>query len=267
MTVPLFHVDAFTDRPFGGNPAAVCLLPTWREDRWLQAVAREMNLSETAFLVKQPGHFDLRWFTPTVEVDLCGHATLASAHVLCQQGRATGDEIRFSTRSGILTALYKQGEIELDLPLEPDEPAPPPANLVAGLDTSPTYVGKNRLDYIVEVDSEDTLRHLEPDFRLLATVPCRGVIVTSRSADPQFDFVSRAFFPRLGVDEDPVCGSAHCCLANFWRKRLGKTEFVAFQASARGGVVRVRIVRDRALLGGRAVTVAKGELLIEGDEQ
>src|SRR5262245_33238853 len=149
MTIPLFHVDAFTDRPFAGNPAAVCLLPSWKENRWLQAVAREMNLSEKAFLVKQPDHFDLRWFTPTVEVDLCGHATLASAHVLWQQGQATGEEIRFSTRSGILTAVKKQGEIELNFPLEPDEPISPPVNLVAALNTSPTYVGKNRFDYLV----------------------------------------------------------------------------------------------------------------------
>jgi predicted PhzF superfamily epimerase YddE/YHI9 len=263
MTVPLFHVDAFAERPFAGNPAAVCLLPDWKGDRWLQAVAGEMNLSETAFLVKQPDHFDLRWFTPRAEVDLCGHATLASAHVLWQQGETTGDEIRFSTRSGILTARNKGGEIELDFPLEPDEPVPPPAGLLAALDVPRSYVGKNRFDYVVEVDSEDTLRRLEPDFRLLATVPCRGVIVTSRSADCRFDFVSRAFFPRLGVDEDPVCGSAHCCLAHFWRKRLGKGEFVAFQASARGGVVRVRVTGDRVVLGGGAVTVARGELIVE----
>jgi hypothetical protein len=140
---------------------------------------------------------------------------------------------------------------------------PPPANLVAALNISPAYVGKNRLDYLVEVDSENTLRHLEPDFRLMATVPCRGVIVTSRPADPQFDFVSRAFFPRLGVDEDPVCGSAHCCLVNFWRKRLGKSEFVAFQVSARSGVVKVRVVKDRVFLSGNATTVAKGELCVE----
>src|SRR3954470_12843033 len=195
MSIPLFHVDAFTDHPFAGNPAAVCLLPSWKEDRWLQAVAREMNLSETAFLVRRPDHFDLRWFTPTVEVDLCGHATLASAHVLWQQGEATGDEIRFSTRSGILTALNKQGEIGLNFPLEPDEPAPPPANLVAALNISPTYVGKNRFDYIVEVDAENRRRGLEPDYRRLAAGPCRGVMGTSGSADPQFDFVSRAFFP------------------------------------------------------------------------
>src|SRR5262249_47651444 len=159
------------------------------------------------------------WFTPKVEVDLCGHATLASAHVLWQERHVTNDRIRFSTRSGILKAIRSGDDIELDFPLEPDEPAAIPANLVAALNVSPSYVGKNRIDYVVEVDSENTLRQMEPDFRLLASVPCRGVIVTSGSADPQFDFVSRAFFPRLGVDEDPVCGSAHCCLANFWGKR------------------------------------------------
>jgi PhzF family phenazine biosynthesis protein len=266
MTIPLFHVDAFTDRPFAGNPAAVCLLPSWKEDRWLQAVAREMNLSETAFLVKQADHFHLRWFTPKTEVDLCGHATLASAHVLWNQKQTISDEIHFSTRSGILTAMHRDGEIELNFPLEPDEPSPVPANLVAALNVSPLYIGKNRFDYIVEVDSENTLRHLEPDFRLLGTVPCRGVIVTSRSADPRFDFVSRAFFPRLGVDEDPVCGSAHCCLAHFWRNRLGKSEFVAFQVSARGGVVKARIAKDRVFLSGKAIMVAKGEVLVESDD-
>ncbi len=223
-------------------------------------------MTETAFLVRQPGHFHLRWFTPKAEVDLCSHATLPSAHVLWQQGKATSDEIRFSTRSGVLTALNKHGEIELDFPLELDEPAPPPANLVAALNISPAYVGKNRIAYLVEVDSENTLRGLEPDFRLMATVPCRGTIVTSRSADPHFDFVSQAFFPRLGVDEDPVCGSAHCCLVNFWRKRLGKSEFVPFQVSARGGVVKVRAVNDRVFLSGKTTTVAKGELLAEGEE-
>ena len=223
-----------------------------------------MNLSETAFLVKSPDGFDLRWFTPKAEVDLCGHATLASAHVLWQQGLAqAGDEICFSTRSGILKAVRKGDTIALDFPLEPDEPADPPANLLPALGVSARYVGKNRIDYVVEVETENILRQVAPDFRLLGTIPCRGVIVTSRSADPQFDFASRAFFPRLGVDEDPVCGSAHCCLADFWRKRLGKSEFLAYQASARGGVVKVRIQGDRAFLGGRAVIVAKGELVVE----
>jgi PhzF family phenazine biosynthesis protein len=263
MTIPLFHVDAFTDRPFAGNPAAVCLLPTWKTDRWLQAIAREMNLSETAFLVKQPEQFDLRWFTPTVEVALCGHATLASAHVLWQQGQTTGAEIRFSTRSGILRAVRQGDTIELDFPLKPEEPAQPPPGLLEALGTSASYVGKNQFDYLVEVESEAALRRIAPDFRLLATVPVRGIIVTSTSADPRFDFVSRFFAPASGVTEDPVTGSAHCCLADFWRKRLGKTEFMAFQASARGGVVRVRVVKDRVMLGGKAVTVARGEVLLE----
>jgi PhzF family phenazine biosynthesis protein len=266
MPLPLFHVDAFTDRPFAGNPAAVCLLHSWKEKRWLQAVAREMNLSETAFLVKQPDHFDLRWFTPTVEVDLCGHATLASAHILWQQGQITGDEIRFSTKSGILKAIRHGDDIELDFPVKPEEVTEAPPCLLEALGVSAQYVGKNQFDYLVEVESEAALRRIAPDFKRLAAVPVRGVIVTSKSTDARFNFVSRFFAPASGVDEDPVTGSAHCCLADFWRKRLGKTEFVAFQASARGGVLRVRVVGDRALLGGRAVTVARGELLVEGDE-
>jgi len=265
MTVPLFHVDAFADRPFSGNPAAVCLLPSWKEDRWLQAVGREMNLSETAFLVRGDDGYQLRWFTPTAEVDLCGHATLASAHVLWQQNLADSAEvIRFSTRSGLLQAVRRGNAIELDFPLEPDEPVDPPADLLGALGVSARYVGKNRFDYVVEAESEQVLRQVAPDFKLLGTVPCRGVIVTSQSADPRFDFVSRAFFPRLGVDEDPVCGSAHCCLGPFWQRRTGKNTFAAYQASSRGGVVEVRVAKGRAFLGGRAVTVAKGELVVEG---
>jgi PhzF family phenazine biosynthesis protein len=265
MVLPLFHVDAFTDRPFAGNPAAVCLLPSWKTDSWLQAVAREMNLSETAFLVTQPDHFDLRWFTPKIEVDLCGHATLASAHVLWQQGQAIGDVIRFSTRSGILKAIRHGDEIELDFPLKPEETADAPSGLLEALGVSAKYVGKNQFDYLVEVESEAALRALAPDFKRLAAVSVRGIIVTSTSADPRFDFMSRFFAPGAGIDEDPVTGSAHCCLGDFWSKRLDKKEFVAFQASTRGGVVKVRVTKDRAFLGGTAVTVAKGELLIEGD--
>lgn len=264
MPFPLFHVDAFTERPFAGNPAAVCLLPSWKEEGWLQAVAREMNLSETAFLVRQPDHIDLRWFTPTVEVDLCGHATLASAHILWQQGHATGDAIRFSTRSGILKALRRGDDIELDFPLKPEEAVEAPPGLLSALGISARYVGRSDFVYLVEVESEAVLRELAPDFKQLAAVSARGIIVTSRSVDPRFDFVSRFFAPAFGIDEDPVTGSAHCCLGDFWRKRLGKNDFVAFQASARGGVVRVRVTGDRAFLGGRAVTVAKGELLLAG---
>jgi PhzF family phenazine biosynthesis protein len=260
MTVPIFHVDAFTDRPFAGNPAAVCLLRSWKEDRWLQAVGAEMNLSETAFLVEQPNHFDLRWFTPKVEVDLCGHATLASAHVLWQKGLAKpSEEIRFSTRSGILKAVLKEQDIELDFPLTPAKTAKAPSGLLEALGVSATYVGKNRFDYLVEVESEAVLWNMAPNFDRLSTVEARGIIVTSRSSDAKFDFVSRFFAPSAGVNEDPVTGSAHCCLGDHWQKRLNRNEFVAYQASSRGGVVKVRVSGDRAFLGGRAVIVAKGE--------
>ncbi len=216
---------------------------------------------EEAHVVKQSDHFDLRWFTPKVEVDLCGHATLASAHILWQQSRPTGDEIRFSTRSGTLTAFRQGDEIELDFPLKPEEPAIAPAGLLEVLGVAANYVGKNQFDYLVEVDSETALRDVNPDFKRLATLPVRGIIITAKSADLRFDFVSRFFAPAAGIDEDPVTGSAHCCLGDFWQKRLGKSEFVAFQASARSGVVKVRVTKERAFLGGKAVTVASGDLL------
>jgi predicted PhzF superfamily epimerase YddE/YHI9 len=262
MNVPLFHVDAFADRPFTGNPAAVCLLPGERDGRWMQQVAAEMNLSETAFLHREGDAFRLRWFTPAVEVDLCGHATLASAHVLWQEGLAPpGGAIRFHTRSGVLAAVRRGEGIELDFPQEPAAAAAAPPELAAGLGVPLVWAGRNRFDVLVEVDSEATLRALAPDFRLLATVPVRGIIVTSRSADPQFDFASRTFFPAIGVNEDPVCGSAHCCLGPYWARRLGKDVLAGWQASARGGVVRVRLADGRAFLAGRAVVVARGALL------
>jgi PhzF family phenazine biosynthesis protein len=267
VSIPLFHVDAFTDQPFAGNPAAVCLLPSWRSDDWLQGVAREMNLSETAFLVKGAGHYELRWFTPGVEVDLCGHATLASAHVLWQQRLVADDEIKFSTKSGILKACRAGEDIELDFPLKPEVRAEPPPDLLESLGVSARYVGKNQFDYLVEVESEAVLRKLAPDFKRLARVPMRGTIVTSTSSDSRFDFVSRFFAPYSGVDEDPVTGSAHCCLGDFWSKRLGKKELIGFQASARGGVVKVRVEGQRAFLGGRAVLIAQGELLIRSGQE
>lgn len=263
MNMPLFHVDAFTHQPFSGNPAAVCLLAAWKEDRWLQAVAKEMNLSETAFLVTNADGFDLRWFTPKMEVDLCGHATLASAHVLWHQGLAdSSTPIHFSTKSGILKAVRQDDDIELDFPLKPEEETKAPTGLIEALGVSPKYVGTNRSQYLIEIESESVLGRIAPDFKSLAKIPMRGVIVTSRSADPQFDFVSRYFAPGTGVDEDPVTGSAHCTLGDFWRKRFGKSTFWAFQASARGGVVKVRVKDDRAFLGGRAVIVAAGALLV-----
>lgn len=264
MSYPLFHVDAFTSRPFSGNPAAVCLLPSWKDDRWLQAVAAEMNLSETAFLVKNASGFDLRWFTPKVEVDLCGHATLASAHVLWGQGKAKpADELQFTTKSGVLKAIHAADNIELDFPLKPEESADPPPGLLQALGGSAKYVGRSQFDFIVEMESEAAVRSLAPDFTKLASVSARGIIVTSRSADPKFDFVSRFFAPAAGIDEDPVTGSAHCCLGDFWQKRLKKSQFVAYQASAQGGIVKVRVTNDRAFLGGSAFLVSSGVLLVE----
>jgi predicted PhzF superfamily epimerase YddE/YHI9 len=262
MALPLFQVDAFTDTAFAGNPAAVCLLDGPADARWMQQVAAEMNLSETAFVRPLAEGWELRWFTPAVEVDLCGHATLASAHVLWEQGRVPpGEPIRFHTRSGVLTARPAADGIELDFPATPAEPAAAPPGLAAAVGAAPRFVGRNRFDYLLELDSEAAVRGLRPDLRALAAVPVRGIIVTARSAVPAFDFVSRFFAPASGVPEDPVTGSAHCCLGPFWAGRLGKDELRAYQASARGGVVGVRVAGQRVYLRGRAVTVLRGELL------
>ena len=261
--IPLFTVDAFTSRAFAGNPAAVCFPPGPKSDSWLQDVAREMNLSETAFLWPEGDGFRLRWLTPTVEVDLCGHATLASAHILWQTGRLKPDtQARFQSRSGLLTATRAGDWINLNFPaIAPHEVTPPP-NLLDSLGTKAKWIGSNKMDYFVEVESENAVRRLRPDFSALKTVGARGVIVTSRSADPKFDFVSRFFAPGSGIDEDPATGSAHCCLAPFWQQRLGKGSMVGFQASARGGVVRVTLEGDRVILGGQAVTVLEGMLAL-----
>lgn len=262
MNVPLFQVDAFTDRPFSGNPAAVCVLTSPQPDNWMQAVAAEMNLSETAFLVEEGDGYRLRWFTPKVEVDLCGHATLASAHVLWTEGRLPVDQtISFHTKSGLLKAVRRDGLIELDFPLDPPSATSPPPDLLPALGAAADYVGKGKFDFLVEVASEDVVRSMTPDFARLAEIEVRGFIVTARSSSPDYDFVSRFFAPWAGINEDPVTGSAHCCLAPYWQVRLGKSEMTAFQASARGGVVRVRIEGDRVLLGGQAVTILKGNLL------
>ena len=261
MGLRIVQVDAFTDTPFHGNPAAVCVLPDERDAAWMQAVAAEMNLSETAFLVKRGDGFGLRWFTPAVEVDLCGHATLASAHVLWEDRHLAREaQARFHTKSGLLTADRRGEWIELDFPVKPETPAAAPPGLAEALGATPKYVGKNQFDYLVEVDSEDTVRALAPDHAALAKLPVRGVIVTSRASTPGFDFVSRFFAPGSGIAEDPVTGSSHCALGPFWGARLGKTQMLAYQASARGGVVRVRLAGERVALGGQAVTVLRGEL-------
>jgi PhzF family phenazine biosynthesis protein len=262
MGQPVVQVDAFTDRPFAGNPAAVCILPAARDEAWMQDVAREMNLSETAFLHPRGDEWDLRWFTPACEVDLCGHATLASAHVLWEDGGlAPGAEARFHTRSGLLTARRDGAWISMNFPAKPEEETAASPELARALGTTPVYVGRSHFDCLVEVESEEEVRDLRPDFGLLRAVAARGIIVTSRSETPGVDFVSRFFAPRVGVDEDPVTGSAHCCLAPYWARKLGRSELVGFQASARGGTVRVRADGDRVHLGGQAVTVMRGELV------
>jgi PhzF family phenazine biosynthesis protein len=262
--IPITVVDAFADRPFAGNPAAVCLLERWPSTEWLQLVAREMNLSETAFLVPhEAGEFDLRWLTPRVEVALCGHATLASAHVLWELGRSNRSPLGFHTKSGHLIAIaLPSGEIELDFPVKPATPAVAPPGMLEALGAKPVAVARNEFDYLVELASEDDVRSLHPDFAKLAMTDCRGVIATAKSAEPRFDFISRFFAPKAGVNEDPVTGSAHCCLSEWWGEKLGKPTMVGFQASERGGIVKVTRHSGRVRLAGRAVTVSHGELLV-----
>jgi PhzF family phenazine biosynthesis protein len=270
MSLDLFQVDAFTDRPYAGNPAAVCLLDGPREDAWMQAVAQEMNLSETAFLLplgRPEEGWRLRWFTPEVEVELCGHATLASAHVLWETGRLRPQEAaRFETFSGLLTCRRRGEEIAMDFPAQPvEEAGEPPAGLVEALGLAPRFLGRSRFDFLVAAESEEQVRALEPDFRRLSALQVRGVIVTARASSPRYDFVSRFFAPGAGVPEDPVTGSAHCSLGPYWGPRLGKREMLAWQASTRGGELSVRLTgEDRVELGGRAVLVFEGRLLEGG---
>jgi PhzF family phenazine biosynthesis protein len=262
MTQPVYVVDAFAERPFAGNPAAVCPLDRPADDVWMQQVAGEMNLSETAFLAPAADGWRLRWFTPTVEVDLCGHATLASAHVLWETGRlATSATARFHTKSGLLTATRNGDNIVLDFPAVAVEPCPPPDGLLDALGVKSVGIGRNRMDVLVELASESAVRCVRPDFGRLAAVPVRGVIVTAPSDDPAYDFVSRFFAPAGGISEDPVTGSAHCALGPFWAARFGRTDLVGRQVSTRGGVVRVGVRGDRVHLAGRAVIVLRGELL------
>ena len=262
MSTPIWQVDAFSSEPFRGNPAAVCLLGAPRPEAWMQAVALEMNLSETAFLVDELGAFQLRWFTPACEVRLCGHATLASAHVLWTEGIIeAGRTIEFRTlHSGALTARRRDELIELDFPAKPAHEVAPPDGLVEALGCRPELVVRGGDDVLVLVDDERRVRSLRPDFARLREVDARGVIVTA--AGTEADFVSRFFGPAVGVDEDPVTGSAHCVLAPFWSGRLGRTRLVGRQLSARGGVVRATLTGDRVRLAGSAVTTMRGELLV-----
>ena len=298
-----WQVDAFTDRPFAGNPAAICYLDSPADPQWMQAVAVEMNLSETAFVRPlrgandgHSGGYELRWFTPAAEVDLCGHATLAAAHALWHAGLAPPPQptekgawnfpdaesrpgssspessrhlfqpIHFHTRSGLLTCSRDGPLIELDFPALPPRPAAPPAGLIEALGlvdpgSQPSYIGQTKYDYLLVLPSPQAVRSCRPDFRQLIQVPTRGIIITSRSDDERYDFLSRTFFPSIGVDEDPVCGSAHCSTSVYWGEQLGKSQLLAWQASPRGGAVHMRIAGDRIILGGQAVTVWEGELL------
>ncbi len=264
MSQTIYQVDSFTNKPFAGNPAAVCILPQERDERWMQNVATEMNLSETAFLVRARDGYNLRWFTPAAEVELCGHATLASAHILWETGELRPDEqARFHTLSGLLTADLRGDWYEMDFPVKSETSVEIPASLLEtlGENVQAQNIVANQFDFLVEVASESIVRTLQPDFTRMSKIPVRGVIVTSRSDSRDYDFVSRFFAPAVGVNEDPVTGSAHCFLSPYWSERLGRNELVGYQASARGGVVKVRLEGDRVHLGGQAVTVLRGELI------
>lgn len=267
MPLTLMTIDAFTDVPFRGNPAGVCFLDAPRPDTWMQGVATEMNLSETAFLLADGDAFRLRWFTPATEVPLCGHATLASAHALWTTGRlAEGAEARFDTRSGRLSARRAGGRIQMDFPALPVAAEPLPAHIAAALGARPRFVARtNRAgeqNFMVELESEAAVRSLAPDFAPLRSFS-EGVIVTARAdkADAGYDFVSRYFAGCFGIDEDPVTGSSHCSLVPYWAERLGRKELVGYQASKRGGFVHGALRGDRVTLAGNAVTVMRGELL------
>ncbi|MBI4409133.1 MAG: PhzF family phenazine biosynthesis protein [Gemmatimonadetes bacterium] len=262
MGQKIIQVDAFTAEPYRGNPAAVCILERAADERWMQDVAREMNLSETAYLSPHADGYGLRWFTPAAEVDLCGHATLASAHVLWEEGHLDARaQARFHTRSGLLTATREDGWILMDFPARPPTPAHAPPELVAALGVQPVYIGFDGSDFLAELESPETMRVIRPDVRLLRGLAMRGLIITTRSDWPGYDFMSRFFAPGVGVDEDPVTGSAHCALGPYWAKKLGRKQLVGYQASERGGIVRVRTAGDRVILGGQAVTVLRGELV------
>lgn len=261
---PLYQVDAFTDQPFEGNPAAVVLLDVMPDNEWLQHVAAEMNLSETAFVAPlQGGRYELRWFTPVAEVDLCGHATLATAHVLWESGALDASAVaEFETASGRLGAERDGQWIVLDFPAEPAEAIDDYMDLAAALGVHPVFVGSSRLDFLVELPDEAAVRGLEPDLHAIEQIGMRGVIVTARAHGDAYDFVSRYFAPRFGIPEDPVTGSAHCVLGPYWMKGLGKSTLVGYQASARGGTLGVEVVGDRVKLRGEAVTIFSGTLAV-----
>ncbi len=262
MSVTLYVVDSFTDKPFAGNPAGVCLLEAAADETWMKLVAREMNHAETAFLYPVEGGYSLRWFTPAVEVKLCGHATLASAFTLWQTGVLAKDQVaRFATLSGWLTCRRDQDWIEMDFPAKVAEQCLEPEGLSEALGVSLEWIGNSGMDFLVQVANETVLRSLKPNMSELTKLPVRGVIVTSASDSQQFDFVSRFFAPAVGVNEDPVTGSAHCTLGPYWAAKLGRLDLAGYQASERGGIVKLIVQCDRVLLRGQAVLMSRVEML------
>jgi predicted PhzF superfamily epimerase YddE/YHI9 len=256
------QVDAFTNKPFHGNPAAICVLESPREQGWMQSVAAEMNLSETAFLHPEADGYRLRWFTPAAEVVLCGHATLAAAHVLWEEAHSREAILKFHTLSGLLTAERKGDWIEMNFPVDPVTPCELPPGFQEALGARIVFSGKTAIRHFVELESAEALRRLAPDLAGIQRVPPGRVLVTARSDKPEYDFISRYFAPGVGVAEDPVTGSAHCALAPYWSGKLGKNEFMAYQASSRGGELKVRLAGDRVFMAGQAVTVMRADLLV-----
>lgn len=263
MTQSVVQVDAFTNTPFAGNSAAICVMDGPADEHWMQQTAIEMNLSETAYLYPEEDGYRLRWFTPGTEVELCGHATVAAAHVLWQDGHVPKDETcRFHTRSGLLTAKLVDSRIQVSFPLETVEPAEDSEDIASALGATIVAWSKNRLGYlVVEVESESALRAMQPDFSALKSFPHNAYCVTCEADANDIDFVSRVFGPNLGIDEDPVTGSAHCVLGPYWADKLRKKTLIAHQASARSGDVQVEVGEDSVTLGGQAVTTMRGELL------
>jgi PhzF family phenazine biosynthesis protein len=261
MRIPIFQVDAFTRHRFGGNPAAVMPMESFLPDEMLQAIAAENNLSETAFLVRADGDYQLRWFTPLVEVPLCGHATLASGAVVMERLEPGRDRVVFHSKSGPLTVRSERQGYVMDLPARPSEKIAPPADLASALGAEPVEVTLNQFNYMAIFDNEKLVRELAPDMAALARMDRPGVIVSAASTG-DYDFISRYFAPAKGIPEDPVTGAAHCMLTPYWAKRLGKNEFRAFQASRRGGEVGCRLIQDRVELQGECVFYLEGEVEI-----
>lgn len=263
MNIQIFQVDSFTVKPFTGNPAGVCILDQPKNETWMQAVAAEMNLSETAFLLPKGGGYNLRWFTPTTEVDLCGHATLASAHILYEFGFYEQDEtIEFFTRSGKLISSFDKGFIELDMPRYEPLEIETPTSLVNALGLEPVSTAVlEQKTIIAEFQNDEDVQNFKPDYQKLADLLYKDITITAKSTNPKYDFITRFFSPRTGINEDPVTGSVHCLLGPYWAKKLTKDKLLAYQASARGGEVRIRLSKDRAFIGGKAITVLRGDLV------